>query len=420
MERTGSHSPDMRSMSLSERFTGLSLHDNLPIMLVGLGHGGTHWVAATFYIVLPAVAVSLGLSYTETGLLVSILHVSSFAANFLSGPLTDITGRHILLQTCALLAGAGALAGFVVAPGFFVLAALITIIGVTNNLWHPPAISFLSTAFPANRGYALSIHALGANLGDAVAPITAGILLTAAGWRQTTVLNSIPVIVVAILIAVFLSRTTRRERHLKAESRVGVSFSHYINGMRQVCTNHAVLKLCLMSAFRSTTQAGLLMFLPLYLANVIAATPLMMGLTLAAMQIGGMIASPVAGIWSDRVGRRPVVLAGLTVSTVTVVALTLIGSDLIFIAGVAVLGFALYAVRPVVHSWMMDLTPHELGGSATSLMFGAQAGLSTLMPIVGGMIADSYGLLWVFYVLAGSMLVTNLLVLTLPRGAPSR
>ncbi|MEC8055069.1 MAG: hypothetical protein VX131_10495, partial [Pseudomonadota bacterium] len=83
-------------MSLSERFTGLSLHDNLPIMLVGLGHGGTHWVAATFYIVLPAVAVSLGLSYTETGLLVSILHVSSFAANFLSGPLTDITGRHIL------------------------------------------------------------------------------------------------------------------------------------------------------------------------------------------------------------------------------------------------------------------------------------------------------------------------------------
>ncbi|MGB1005562.1 MAG: MFS transporter [Thalassobaculaceae bacterium] len=407
-------------MSLAEKFTGLSLRENLPIMLVGLGHGGTHWVAATFYIVLPAVSVSLGLSYTETGLLVSILHVSSFAANFFSGPLTDITGRHILLQTCALLAGAAALAGFVIAPGFFALAALITIIGVTNNLWHPPAISFLSTAFPANRGYALSIHALGANLGDAVAPITAGLLLTAAGWRQTTVLNSVPVIVIALLIAVFLARSAGRDKRPETQSRAGLSLGHYLSGMRQVCANHAVLKLCLMSAFRSTTQAGLLMFLPLYLANVIGASPLMMGLTLAAMQIGGMIASPVAGVWSDRVGRRPVVLAGLTVSTVTIVVLTLIGSDLVFIAGVAVLGFALYAVRPVVHSWMMDLTPHELGGSATSLMFGAQAGLSTLMPIVGGMIADSYGLLWVFYVLAGSMLVTNLLVLTLPRGAPAR
>jgi MFS family permease len=115
------------------------------------------------------------------------------------------------------------------------------------------------------------------------------------------------------------------------------------------------------------------------------------------------------------VGRRPEVLAGLTVSTITVAALTLIGSDMLFIAGVAVLGFALYAVRPVVHSWMMDLTPSGLGGSATSLMFGAQAGLSTLMPVIGGVIADNYGLIWVFYTLAGSMLITNLLVLTLPR-----
>lgn len=402
-------------MSLAEKFTGLGWQDNLPIMLVGLGHGGTHWVAATFYLVLPAMSSALGFSYTEIGILVSILHLSSFAANFLSGPITDITGRHILLQTCALLVGAAALAGFAIAPGFFVLAGLISVIGITNNLWHPPAISFLSTAFPTNRGYALSIHALGANLGDAVAPLTAGVLLTASGWRLTTVTNVVPVIVIALLIATVLSRIDRRKQAAQTAGKRGMTAVDYLIGMKQVIANTAVLKLCLMSAFRSTTQAGLLMFLPLYLANELAVSPVMMGLTLAAMQVGGMIASPVAGVWSDRVGRRPVVLAGLTVSTITVAALTLIGSDMLFIAGVAVLGFALYAVRPVVHSWMMDLTPSGLGGSATSLMFGAQAGLSTLMPVIGGVIADNYGLIWVFYTLAGSMLITNLLVLTLPR-----
>lgn len=402
-------------MSLAEKFTGLGWQDNLPIMLVGLGHGGTHWVAATFYLVLPAMSSALGFSYTEIGILVSVLHLSSFAANFLSGPITDITGRHILLQTCALLVGAAALAGFAIAPGFFVLAGLISVIGITNNLWHPPAISFLSTAFPTNRGYALSIHALGANLGDAVAPLTAGVLLTASGWRLTTVTNVVPVIVIALLIATVLSRIDRRKQAAQTAGKRGMTAVDYLIGMKQVIANTAVLKLCLMSAFRSTTQAGLLMFLPLYLANELAVSPVMMGLTLAAMQVGGMIASPVAGVWSDRVGRRPVVLAGLTVSTITVAALTLIGSDMLFIAGVAVLGFALYAVRPVVHSWMMDLTPSGLGGSATSLMFGAQAGLSTLMPVIGGVIADNYGLIWVFYTLAGSMLITNLLVLTLPR-----
>jgi MFS family permease len=221
--------------------------------------------------------------------------------------------------------------------------------------------------------------------------------------------------VIALLIATVLSRIDRRKQAAQTAGKRGMTAVDYLIGMKQVIANTAVLKLCLMSAFRSTTQAGLLMFLPLYLADELAVSPVMMGLTLAAMQVGGMIASPVAGVWSDRVGRRPVVLAGLTVSTITVAALTLIGSDMLFIAGVAVLGFALYAVRPVVHSWMMDLTPSGLGGSATSLMFGAQAGLSTLMPVIGGVIADNYGLIWVFYTLAGSMLITNLLVLTLPR-----
>ena len=67
-------------------------------------------------------------------------------------------------------------------------------------------------------------------------------------------------------------------------------------------------------------------------------------------------------------------------------ALTLLGNEISFIAGVSVLGFALYAIRPVVHSWMMDLTPSHLGGSATSLMFGAQTGLSILAPVIGGTI----------------------------------
>ena len=80
------------------------------------------------------------------------------------------------------------------------------------------------------------------------------------------------------------------------------------------------------------------------------------------------------------------------------------------------LGFALYAVRPVVHSWLMDMTPPELGGSATSLMFGAQTGLSILAPVLGGIIADASGLTTTFYALAGSMLITNLLAWRLQAG----
>ena len=144
-----------------------------------------------------------------------------------------------------------------------------------------------------------------------------------------------------------------------------------------------------------------------------------MGVTMTAMQLGGLIAGPVAGTWSDRIGRRPVVLAGLSLTTLVIAALTFVRHESLFVAGVSLLGFALLAVRPVVHSWLMDLTPRQLSGSATSLMFGTQAGLSALLPIVGGFVADRYGLAAVFYLLAGTIFVANLLVYALPADRPA-
>ncbi|MBT3534182.1 MAG: MFS transporter, partial [Rhodospirillaceae bacterium] len=196
----------------------------------------------------------------------------------------------------------------------------------------------------------------------------------------------------------------------------GMSMAAYWRGLRALLRDRAVLSLCLVAALRTMTQAGLLAFLPLYLANDLGAGPVMLGLALAAMQSAGVVAAPIAGAWSDRVGRRPIVLAGLSASTVVIAGLVTLGHMATFIAGIAVLGFVLFAVRPVIHSWMMDLTPANLGGSATSLMFGSQAILATAAPIIGGLIADRWGLGAVFYFLAGGLLAANLALVFLPLG----
>jgi MFS family permease len=398
-------------MSTAERLTGLPLRDNVPIAIVGLGHGATHWIAATFYLLLPSLAATLNLDYAATGLLVSVLHVSAFVANFGSGPVTDMTGRRVALQVLSLLLGAGAMAALGLAGGLIAVAVLVAVIGVSNNLWHTPAISYLSARFPGQRGWALSIHALGASVGDAAAPLAAGALLVVLSWQSVAVYSTLPVLAVAVIIALSLGRAPARAHGAGGQ---GVDIGDYLSGIASVIRDKAVLGLCLMSAFRSMTQNGLLVFLPLYLAHDLKVSPLVMGVALAALQVGGLIATPLAGRLSDRIGRRRVVLAGLGLSTVAIAVLTLLGDEISFIAGVSVLGFALFAVRPVVHSWMMDLTPGHLGGSATSLMFGAQTGLSILAPVVGGIVADAYGLVATFYVLAGTMLVTNLLAWRLP------
>ncbi len=381
-----------------------------PIFLVGLGHGATHWVAATFYLLLPFINRDLGLSYSQAGLLVSIFHIASVGANFGSGPLVDVTGRRMLFQILALVLGGGALMAFAAGAGFVWLAAMVVLIGATNNLWHPAAIAYLSSRYPKKRGYALSIHALGANLGDAIAPVAAGMLLVSMSWPGAAAVNSLPVFAVAA--ALFL--LWKGDRTDATHGKPGMGLGDYFAGMGRLIRNRAVLGLCLMAGLRTAAQNGLLMFLPLYLVDVLKAGALETGTVMMAMQVGGILAVVIAGTLSDRIGRRPIVLAGLGASTVVIAGLTLLGGGPLYVAGVALLGFVLFAVRPVVHSWMMDLTPGEMGGSATSLMFGAQAGLSAIVPIAGGLVADIWGLPSVFYLLAALMLMANMTAVMLP------
>ena len=143
------------------------------------------------------------------------------------------------------------------------------------------------------------------------------------------------------------------------------------------------------------------------------------GVALMIIQVGGLLASPIAGMWSDRIGRRPIVFGALGLSSAMIVLLTFVGDAKLYVAGISLLGFFLFSIRPVVQSWMMDMVPPGFAGSATSLMFGTQAILGALAPIVGGLIADHYGLVTVFYYLAGLMLFANILVVMIPKNAGS-
>ena len=95
-----------------------------------------------------------------------------------------------------------------------------------------------------------------------------------------------------------------------------------------------------MAGCRTMTQAGLLAFLPLYLAHDLGMSPFPMGVTMMVLQLGGMVATPFAGILSDRIGRRPIVLAGMFSTTVIVVAMTFITNQATYVACISLLGFS--------------------------------------------------------------------------------
>ena len=388
-----------------QRWTGLPWSQQGPALMVGVGHGATHWVAATFYLLLPWIKETLQISYTNAGILVAVFHLASFLANFASGALTDITGKRVLIQSGSLTLGALALGGTSLAWSVIPLALLIAIIGATNNAWHPAAISFLSERYPDNRGYALAVHALGANVGDSIAPLMVGAVLGMLSWQDTALVSTVPVFVVAFWIWTVLSR---HETISPAETKETRKVP-YLTELKIMFRQFELLGLSMMSGFRAAAQVGLLMFVPLYLTDVLEAGPMMTGVGFSLMQLGGVLSSPVAGAWSDRIGRRPIVVGGLALSTLVIAFLAIAGSQILFVSGIAFLGFVLYGVRPVGHSWALDLTSKTMGGTVISLVFGTQSLFSIGIPVLSGMVADLFGLQRVFWLLAGLILVSNLI-----------
>ena len=380
------------------------------LWLITIGHGLTHWYPATFYLLLPLIGTELGLSYSQIGLIMTCQYIASAVANVPGGVLVDTVGRKGLLMAVSLfwIGFPYLLIGFT--HSYLMLLACISLVGFGNSLWHPTAIPTLARRYPERKGLVLSIHGMGGNVGDAVAPVIIGSALAWFTWREVVVLNVMPGLVVAALLFALLG--TLRLAARKQETQ---SVGEYFAGLRELFRSRALVLLSTGSAFRTMTQSALLTFLPVYLANDMGYSLFWVGACLFALQAAGFAASPIAGHLSDRLGRKQILVGSMAATALVLVAMAFAGGSPLFVALVAVLGFFLYATRPVIQAWMLEATPKNMAGSSIGLLFGAQAIGAALGPLAGGMVADRYGLLAAFYFLAATIVVANLFVLTIER-----
>jgi MFS family permease len=391
----------------------VSPRSNLDVWLITIGHAFTHWYPGTFYLLLPLIGSELGLSNTQIGSIITVQFVAGAISNVPGGILVDNVARKGLLMAISLfwIGIPYLLMGY--ADAYWLLLTCSALVGIGNNLWHPTAIPLLGHLYPARRGLVMSFHGMAGNVGDAVAPLVAGVLLTVLTWRGVMTVNVLPGIVMAVLLLIYFSGPQPGD-----ERSGGQSLGSILRGFGVLLRNRTVTMLSIGSVFRSITQMSLLTFLPVFLARELGYSALWIGVCLFVLQAAGFIAAPVVGHLSDRIGRRQIIVASFAVTALVLLFMALAGRSVAFVFFIAFLGFSLFAIRAVLQAWMLDAAPREMAGASIGFMFGMQAIGAAIGPFVAGLIADSHGLTATFYFLACTIVIANVFMLFTPVGAP--
>jgi sugar phosphate permease len=393
------------------------------VWLISAGHGLTHWYTATFYLLLPLIGKELGLSYTEIGLIMTIQHLAGAISNLPGGMVVDTVGQKGYLMAASLFWVGVPYAFMSITHDFWMLLICVTLVGIGNNIWHPAAIPTLAYRYPQRKGLVLSFHGMGGNLGEAFAPIVVGALLGWFSWRQVVVMNVVPGITMAALILFMLGAlATAKSDEQSSINAAGEKHSlrEYLSDLASLFRNKALMLVSVSASFRTMTQAGLLTFLPVYLAYELGYSTFVVGVCMTIIQVAGFVAGPIGGHLSDKMGRRRVVMSSMLLSGVMVIGMVAVGKSPLFVVFIALVGFFLYAMRAVLQAWAIESAPKNLAGSAVGVQFGVTTLGASVAPFAFGMIADAFGLYAGFYFLAGIIIFANLLVFFMPDNEPRK
>jgi DHA1 family tetracycline resistance protein-like MFS transporter len=151
---------------------------------------------------------------------------------------------------------------------------------------------------------------------------------------------------------------------------------------------------------------GFSILIPLlpYYAQHYGASPVVVGLLVATTSLFCLIASPIFGAWSDRVGRRTILLTTQVLTTIAYVLLGIGGSLAMIFFSRAIEGVS-SGNMGVTQAYISDVTAPEERGKAYGLL-GATIGAGFILgPALGGALVQ-FGYAVPFFTAAAISLIT--------------
>ncbi|MFE0515368.1 MFS transporter [Streptomyces sp. NPDC058964] len=387
--------------------------------------------ATVLHVAVPAVTEDLRPGAIELLWIVDVYPLVCASLLILFGTLGDRVGRRrILLLGYALFGVASAVAAF--APSAQVLILARALLGVGGAMIMPATLSILRQVFPDRRERALAIGVWSAvaAVGAAVGPLLGGFLLEHFWWGSVFLVN-IPLMLVSLPVGRLLLPESTGERNgpwdvvgalMAAAGLFGVVLGvKRLGGGEPVASVFTLVPLVLGAlllalfvrrqrrrpyplvdlrmftrpAFSTSVGCIVLAMLALvgleliaaqYLQLVLGLSPLETGLRLLPLTVAAMASGLAGARMLRRFGPRRMVCFGFLLTAAAVLTLTAMGGDDnagLLLAGFVLLGFGLETTLFGAYESMLSEAPSDQAGGAaaigeTSYQLGAGIGIALL------------------------------------------
>jgi len=362
----------------------VDVRPNRTLWLLSAAHAVNHAQAALLPLVYLAIIPA---SVAAIAFLAAVGNIASGLVQFAYAWITRFVSRRVILAAGGLVFGGG-MAAQALAPGFasFALANIASRIGGSPQ--HPVGNALLSEQFPANRrGFAISAHIAGGNVGTVVVPLLGAWLIATAGWRTTVVLFGLPAILIALAIFVLV-------RESGADRAAARAYGSLRSALGAVARDRDLL-LVYLSAIIGGGGRGLgvlNIFVPLYLSVVIHLEPTTVVLMYTVLVIGSVPGPIVAGWLSDRLGRKPLILGAYIGGALALAVFVLAGSNVPLLwLGILLMGTFNFVESPQLQALLSDITPPQLRDASFSVYFTLAFGVGSLWVALYGLLVSTLG-----------------------------
>ena len=409
----------------TEPLSAAGTRDHVAAGAVIAAHSLQHAYGHAFFVILPVIYTSLGLSPIAVGLLGTVRMLAGGAAVVIGGVLIDrLQHRRLLILYISLITMGLSYLMVGLAPTYGLILIALVLASISGSIWHPTARGLLSQIYPRRRGFVISLDRSVGSIGDTVGPLVAGALLVVVAW-QRIFLGALPLaLAFALLIWIALRRAYTWQElgaRKRGESRpLKEQFRELADLFRT--NGRSLLTLLLVAGLSGLGQGGLILWIPLYLQETQGMGTVGIGAHLALLTAAGIATGPLLGLVSDRMGRIPIILMVLGAKAVLAALMAAFGSGILLTVLVAGMGAFMFGINPLIQAWALDIAEgRKLEGTMLGMLWGNNAVFRGGGPLVVGFVVASLGFGALFWYVAAmntfALLVVAVLIPAIAHGS---